>query len=144
MLLTTIHGRRIGLTDEGRLGVLGQPYTVTYSFSPGTSNVAFVSVTVRDPEGEPVTSPVNFDLWLSDSSLGLGLTATTASGAVTALSGAIIGTYEAKKAFRVQAGTSGLFILSITDTAKTAFRIVSQVANARVVSNALATGNYGL
>lgn len=144
MLLTTIHGRRIGLTDEGRLGVLGQPYTVTYSFAAGTSNAVLVTITVRDPEDRAVSAPVNFDLWLSDSSTGAGLTATTASGAVTAALGTIIGTYEAKKAFRVQASITGQFILSITDTAKTGFRIVSQIANARVVSNALTSGNYGL
>lgn len=145
MLLTTLHGRRAGLTPEGRLGVLGQPYTATFSAAAGSTNQTRVTVIVRDHEGNAVASVVNMDLWLTDAASGAGYTATVASGTVGAQSGqgTVLGTLTASRALRVQTTAAGTFVLEITDTAKTAFRIAVMVGGAVVVSSALTTGNYG-
>ncbi len=72
-----------------------------------------------------MTRAVLFLLYLSDASTGIGLTGTTASGAVTAkaASGTDFGAITAKKALIAQTKADGSFILSITDTAKTGFYV---------------------
>lgn len=113
----------------------------------GSSNVCEVTITAKDGDGNTVADVVNFDLWLSDAATGAGLTATTASGAVTAKtsSGAVIGTLTSKMALRAQTLATGVFILSITDTSKTAFVVCAQApANGKtIVGVTLAAGNYG-
>jgi hypothetical protein len=121
--------------------------TVTFAPAAGASNVCEITITVKNGAGTATAAPTNLDVWLSDAATGAGLTATTASGAVTAKtsSGAVLGTYTAKMALRVQTLATGVFILSITDTAKTGFYVCATVpgSGATAVSAQLVTGNYG-
>jgi hypothetical protein len=142
---TSLHGRVVGVTDEARIGVLGQPYTVTFSPAAGSSNVCEVTITVKDYDGNTVAGTHMLDIWLSDAASGAGLTGTSASGAVAAkaASGVDFQIYSAKKAWRVQTLATGVYILSITDSAKTAFYPCASIDNATVVGTVLATANYG-
>ena len=121
----------------------------TFTFSPaaGGANVCEVTVTAKDAAGSTIAEAFTYDIWLTDAASGAGLTGTTASGTVTVktASGVVISTYTAKKALRVQSLATGVFILEITDSAKTAFRVaISNPATGKtIVSSALATGNYG-
>lgn len=130
----------LNLTDS-------MPANITFAAAAGGANVCEVTCTVKDAAGATIAGVFNFDIWLSDVSSGAGLTGTTASGTVTAkaASGAVIGTYTAKKALRVQTLATGIFILEITDTAKTGFYVAAQVPStgATVVSAQLTSGNYG-
>lgn len=123
------------------------PATVTMTAAAGAANVTEVTITVKDAAGSTLAGVFNLDVWLSDSTTGAGLTGTAASGTVTAkaASGAVIGTYEAKKALRVQTLATGIFILEITDTSKTAFKVCAAVPSTgkTVVGITLATGDYG-
>lgn len=123
----------------------GVPVSATFAYAAGTSNVTEITVTVKDAAGNTVAAVHNLDLWLSDDADGQGLTATTASGAVAAkaASGTDLSTLVAKKALRVQTLKTGVYVLSITDTAKTAFKPAASVAGRTVVGAALAAGNYG-
>lgn len=123
----------------------GVPATATFAYAAGAANVAEVTVTVKDAAGNAVAAVHNFDLWLSDDADGQGLTGTTASGAVAAkaASGVDLQVYTAKKAQRVQSLKTGVYVLSITDTAKTTFRPCVSIAGRTVVGAALAAGNYG-
>lgn len=143
---TEIHGRRAGLdNDSNRIALLGRPFSVTMTPATDGSNKTKVTCQLVDVEGTSVSKVMNFDLWLSDAASGAGLTGTTASGAVAAgASGADIATLTTKKALRVQTNASGVYILSITDTAKTAFKVCAQMPDGEVVVGAtLATANYG-
>lgn len=142
---TSLHGRVVGVTDDGRLGVINQPYSVTFSPAAGSANVCEITITVKDYEGTTVADVHNLDIWLSDAATGAGLTATSASGTVAAkaASGVDFQIYSAKKAFRVQTLATGVYILSITDTAKTAFYPCASIAGKTVVGTQLVTGNYG-
>lgn len=142
---TSLHGRVVGVTDDGRLGVINQPYSVTFSPAAGSSNVCEITIKVTDYEGTTVADVHNLDIWLSDAATGAGLTATSASGTVAAkaASGVDFQIYSAKKAFRVQTLATGVYILSITDTAKTAFYPCASIAGKTVVGTQLVTGNYG-
>lgn len=123
------------------------PATVAFSPAAGGANVCEVTVVVRDAAGVAIAAPFVLDLWLSDAASGVGLTGTAASGTVTAkaASGAVLSTYTAKKDLRVQTLANGVFILEITDTAKTAFRVcvTNPTTGKAVVSAALITANYG-
>lgn len=144
--LTEIHGRRASLdNDSNRIALLGRPFSVTMTVATDGSNKTKVTCQLVDIEGTSVSKVMNFDLWLSDATTGAGLTATTASGAVAAgASGADIATLTSKKALRVQSNASGVYILSITDTAKTAFKVCAQMPDGEVIVGAtLATASYG-
>jgi hypothetical protein len=126
----------------------GAPANITFAIAAGTANVSEVTCTVKDAAGSTLAGVFNFDLWLSDAATGAGLTGSTASGAVTAkaASGAVVGTYAAKQALRVQTLATGVFILSITDTNKAHFYVAAMVPGATgkvVVSTQLASGSYG-
>ena len=144
--LTEIHGRRASLdNDSNRIALLGRPFSVTMTVATDGSNKTKVTCQLVDIEGTSVSKVMNFDLWLSDAATGAGFTATTASGAVAAgTSGTDIATLTSKKALRVQSNASGVYILSITDTAKTAFKVCAQMPDGEVIVGAtLATASYG-
>ncbi len=142
---SSLDGRLAGMTDDGRLGVLGKPYTVTAAVAAGSSTVSEITLTVKDYAGNTVAETVNFDLWLSDATSGAGMTATTASGAVAAKtsSGADLAVLTTKKAIRAQTLATGIYILSITDSAKTAFKVCAQIDGKTIVAATLATASYG-
>jgi hypothetical protein len=136
-----------GLTaSSAELNLLDDaPASVAFTPAAGSSNVSEVTCTVKDAAGIAMTRPVMLDLFLSDSSVGAGLTGTTASGAVAAKAGSQdVATLASKKALRVQTDASGVYVLSITDSAKSAFRVCAQLPGGKVsVSAALSSGDYG-
>jgi hypothetical protein len=137
---TTATAAEVNLTDN-------MSANITFSPAAGAANVSDVTITVKDAAGATIAAPFNLDVWLSDAATGAGLTGTTASGTVTAkaASGAVIATHSAKKALLVQTLATGVFILEITDTAKTGFYVAATVPSTgrTVVSAQLITANYG-
>lgn len=122
------------------------PISATFSPAAGAANVNLTTITITDGHGNAVAGPVNFTLILSDAATGIGLTSTSASGAVAAgAKGTVLGALTAKKALFCQTDADGQFILSITDTAKTAFYIAVEptFSNQITVSDALETADYG-
>lgn len=118
----------------------------TMTPAAGTTNVCNVTIAAQDYDGNALAQVTVFDLWLSDATSGAGLTATTASGGIAAGSkGTVLGVLTTSKAVRVQTDATGTFILAITDTAKTAFKVCAAGPNSSgaVVGATLATGNYG-
>lgn len=123
------------------------PASFTFTPEAGASNVSEVTIQAKDAAGVNMARAVIMLVYLSDADTGIGLTGTTASGAVTAkaASGTDFGATTAKKAFLAQTKADGTFILSITDTAKTGFFVcaVPLRGGAPSVSAALVAGNYG-
>jgi hypothetical protein len=122
-----------------------QPAYATATVAPGVATVAEVTVTVRNLNGAPRGGGYHL-LFLSDSPVGAGLTAVTASGAVAnkvGAGGADIGILSAKKALLVQPFANALYVLSITDAAKTPFKVCSQIGGITQVLATLATASYG-
>jgi hypothetical protein len=121
--------------------------TFTMAAASAAANVSEVTITAKDAAGATLAGVHNFDLWLSDAATGAGLTGTAASGTVTAksASGEVVGTYTAKKALRVQTLATGIFILEITDTGKTAYKVAAAAPGTgkTVVGITLETGDYG-
>jgi hypothetical protein len=120
----------------------------SFSFTPaaGAANIANVTITPLDSQGNAMTGIREIEVWLSDAATGAGLTATTASGTVQAKSGegTVLTALTAKKHILAQSKASGTFILEITDTAKTLFYVaVRGPGGVASVSSQLITGNYG-
>lgn len=139
--------KKLGLLPIQRTFIDGLPYTITMAAAAGASNVCEVTFTVKDAAGATIAAVHHFDLYLSDAATGAGLTATSASGTVTnkTASGVVLDIQSAKKAVRVQTLATGIFILEITDTAKTAFYPVAVLpaTGKAVVGTQLITANYG-
>ena len=131
----------------GTLQHSGSPSVLSLSAAPAATNVSEVTITVKDALGATVPGVFAFDLWLSDAATGAGLTATTASGAVAAkaANGTDITVYTAKKSQRVQTLSTGIYILSITDTAKTGFYVaaIAPSGGKTYISSQLTAASYG-
>ena len=135
-------------TSAAELNLLdAAPATVTFAIAAGGANVSEVTITVKDAAGTTLAGGRNLEVWLSDAATGLGITGTTASGTVTAksASGTVLTALTAKKHLAVQTLTTGVFILEITDTAKTGFYVAVKhpLTGAPIVSAQLVAGNYG-
>jgi hypothetical protein len=110
------------------------------------SNATLVTITFRNANGKAVPG-ARATVMLSDSAAGIGVTGTAASGTVDVKTagtlGTTLGTLTAKKALDVQANASGVYALSITDTAKTAFKVAVIMDGIPDVVATLATASYG-
>jgi len=134
---------------DGDTSVEGTKQTSNISFAaaPGAANVCEVTISALDGTNDLTARVQNLKVWLSDAATGAGQSGTTASGTVTAkaASGTVLDTLTAKQSLIVQTLATGVFILEITDTAKTGFYIcVENPTNGKIeVSDQLVTGDYG-
>lgn len=123
------------------------PASFTLTPAAGASTVSEITIQAKDAAGVNMTRAIKFLCYLSDAATGIGITATTASGAVTAksASGTDFGQLTAKKVLVGQTKADGSFILSITDAAKTGFYVCAATfhGGAPSVSAQLVAGNYG-
>ena len=110
---------------------------------PGAATVTTVTIQLQDNGGQNVANqPYDFDLILSDSAFGVGLTATVTQ-AVAFTSGIILNTYTANKAYYVQCDATGKVVFTLTDAARTQFYIMIQTPNAGPTVVRILTANYG-
>lgn len=130
----SLHGRRSGISDAGRLILAGQPFGFTMVQTQGAANIANVMLQLVDFEDRALLQVYNTRLWLSDATTGAGLTATTASGTV------VVGTpgvdmfdLVSKKFKAIQTDATGRYQLIITDTAKTLFKVCVEVGSVGTV-----------
>lgn len=131
-----------------RTEINGVPVALACTFTPaaGSANVCNVTIQFQDLQGNNLAQVFEFSWFLSDSSVGNGLTATTASGTVGAGSkGTDVYGKVSKKAGDALTDNTGAYVLSITDTAKTGFYVCvcNPGTGLTVVSAQLVTGNYG-
>lgn len=98
---------------------------ITFTIAAITTNTAGITMQVADGAGVAIAQVFELEWFLSDAATGVGLTATTASGAVgaAASSGADIYTKVSKKAGESQTLATGAYTLSILDTANTGFYV---------------------
>jgi len=121
-----------------------KPVQATFTPTASGSNICLMEIALTDSQGVAITWPTLLTIWLSDAASGAGLTATTASGAVanSGTNGCDFLALVTKKALLSQTDATGLYILSITDTAHTGFYVACQVAGSLFVSAQLVAGNY--
>lgn len=98
-------------------------FTIALAAS-GTTDGMDITVTAKDRDGATLARVFDFTLYMSEAATGLGLTADTYSGDLTASTGVILGALTAKKAWRVQTGASGTFVATLVASANPADQYV--------------------
>src|SRR5262249_12637703 len=121
------------------------PEQVAITNAASTANVSLVSFQVEDGAGNALAGVFVLDVLLSDAATGAGLTANAATGNVQSAgtNGADLGTLTAKKALRVQTDATGLYVLSITDTAKHTYYPCAVLGSRTTVGAQLTGASYG-
>jgi len=144
-ILTTLHGREIGLDVNRSLVVKGDPDGVTFSAASGAANICNVTIQVVNNDGTALAGTRNLDLWVSDAATGAGLAAHANTSELTCSTGTLLQVYSAGKAWRIMTDATGKAVAVITDTAKTAYFIAALLNHQPFtqISTQLATGNFG-
>ena len=119
------------LTDIDATGaeinaVKGLPFGYTVTPAAGAANVCEVTIQAKDANGDNLNLVAPLLVCLSDAATGAGLTGTTASGAASRSRAPIFAFSLTKKALLVQTSAAGVYVLSITDTANTLFKVCVQ------------------
>jgi hypothetical protein len=119
---------------------------ITCTLAAGASNTTTCTITVKDSAGTAIAAVHTLEVFISRSATGQGLTATAASGALTATTGAILTALTAKKHISAVTDANGVLVLSLVDSAKTEgeyFVAVNPVSGKLHVSAATVTADYG-
>jgi len=135
----------ITVTDDEINAVAGLPANFTITPAAGASTVCEITIQANDANNDKLTHVAPLLVWLSDDAAGVGLTTTAASGNVQAKAGSTdLSALTAKKALLVQTSATGVYVLSITDSSKTLFKVCVQSLGGGVPAVAtLTTDDYG-
>lgn len=76
-----------------------------------------ITITAVDGNGNTVAAVTPFEMWISEAATGIGLTADTYSGAVTASVGAIHTALTAKKHFLGVTAATGIAVITAVASA---------------------------
>ena len=79
-----------------------------------------ITITVQDAAGATIADSHYLTVWITDDADALTLTGTAASGALTAVDGAILSVLTAKKHVTCVTPATGIINLSLVDSANTA------------------------
>lgn len=96
------------------------PISATVALAAGASNTLTATITVVDGQGNTKAGVWPVEVWISEAATGIGLTADSYSGAVTATTGAVLTALTAKKHFKCVTAATGVLVLSAVDSAKPA------------------------
>jgi hypothetical protein len=110
--------RRLFTYLSRRASAAGAAVKASIGLAAGAANVMTVTVTVQDEDGNTVAGVHQLDIWASELSTGLGLTADVYTGDLVATAGYILASPTAKKRWTVLTAATGIFTGSLTDTAK--------------------------
>lgn len=120
--------------------------TVTIAYSAGNSTDELnATITVKDAANATIAAIHCLEVWISDDTNGSGLTATAASGALTAETGVILTALTAKKHIIATTADTGILVLSLVDSANTVGErvVVKNPVNGKIiVGDATAAANY--
>lgn len=118
--------------------------SIAYAASVTTDGIE-ATFTVKDAAGTAIDAIHNLECWISDDADGSGLTATSASGALTAATGTILTALTAKKHVSANTDANGVLTLLLVDSANTAGErfCVRNPANGKIiVGAATVAGDY--
>jgi hypothetical protein len=103
-----------------------------------------ITITVKDADGNTLAGLHNLEVWITDDAAALTLTATSASGALTAVDGGILSVLTAKKHVTCITPSTGIINLSLVDSANTAgeYIVVKLPNGLNSISAASVAGDY--
>lgn len=132
------------LVSMGGLAGTAANVTVSYAASATTDGIE-ATLTAVDATGAAVEAIHTLNVWVSDDADGSGLTATSASGALTAATGTILTALTAKKHVIANTAATGILTLLLVDSANTAgerFCAANPVNGKAIVGAATAATDY--
>lgn len=91
-------------------------FTVALAASATTDGMT-ITITAKDASNNTVAQVVPVEVWISESSAGVGLTADSYSGTVTAGTGSIHTALTAKKHFLGVTAATGIMVMTAVDSA---------------------------
>lgn len=118
--------------------------TISYAASSTTDGIE-ATFTVVDAAAAAIDAIHCLEVWVSDDADGSGLTATSASGALTAATGTILTALTAKKHVKANTDANGVLTLLLVDSANTAgerFCVRHPVSGKIIVGDATVAGDY--
>lgn len=118
--------------------------SISYAAS-GTTDGIEATYTVLDASGTAIDAIHTLECYISDDADGSGLTATSASGALTAATGTILTALTAKKHVIANTDANGVLTLLLVDSANTAgerFCVKNPVNGKITVGDATVSGDY--
>lgn len=135
----TATAAELSLLDDAAANV-----TISYAASATTDGIE-ATYTVVDAAGTAIDAIHTLDCWISDDADGSGLTATSASGALTAATGTILTAHTAKKHVTANTDENGVLTLLLVDSANTAderFCCKHPLNSKAIVGDATVAGDY--
>lgn len=111
--------------------------TIAYAAGNSTDELN-ATITVKDAAGATIAAVHCLEVWISDDADGTGLTATAASGALTAETGVILTALTAKKHIIATTAATGILVLSLVDSANTVGErvVVKNPVNGKIIVGA--------
>lgn len=94
--------------------------SVTFAVAAGAANVCVITGTIKDAGGATIAGVRALDVYISEASTGIGITADAYSTGAAITTGTIIVADVANKVWKLLTHTDGTFAISITDSAKPA------------------------
>lgn len=144
--ITSIHGRKLGLTPQSSLvggdrSVAITPICAdaTITVGPEIANVRAITIQLTDANGNNITAPEMVELDMLLDAAGSDWVATGGStGIAIGASGKLL-TIVAKKSFRAISNSSGVIALTYTDTGTEVGFLGLRLANGREIVSAALT-----
>jgi hypothetical protein len=140
-------GGTLNILSTGKVTKGGN--AVVESFTIGLADSATtdgmdITITAVDALGATVAKVVPFEMWISEATTGIGLTADTYSGTVTAATGAIHTALTAKKHFLGVTAATGIAVITAVASANPAdqYVVVRHPAGDGVVVSAASGTNW--
>lgn len=122
----------------------GEPASATVALAASaTTDGMDITITITDRDGTAAAAPVGFEWWISEDSKGVGLTADSYSGNVTASTGAILTALTAKKHFLSVTDDAGAFVATAVASANPVDQyVVVKLPNGSLIVSAASGTNW--
>jgi hypothetical protein len=137
--LVTSKAAEVNILDDACNSV-----SIEYAASATTDGIE-ATLTVLDADGVAIDAIHTLEVYISDDATGTGLTATSASGALTAVTGTILSVLTAKKHVVANTDVNGVLTLKLVDSANTAderFCVRHPVTSKMILGDATVAGDY--
>lgn len=124
MAQTTFSGP-VNSTNGFKVNGTLSPVNVTIALAASaTTDGMDITITCVDGDGTAIAAAHTLEVWISEDSAGIGLTADSYSGTVTAGTGAILTAFTAKKHFSVVTAATGIAVMTAVASANPADQYV--------------------
>lgn len=121
------------------------PMQITAAIAVGSTNQSVITFTLKDADGNAITTPQFLVVWLSAAATGIGIHGTAPSVGLTVSTGTQFGVLTTAKAVLARCNASGVVAVTIEDASKTTYYVgCSPLENDfNHVTRQLVTGDYG-